>query len=102
MKETQKKAKTKLLTQAQCWAVAKCVKKYNKQQNKSKWKQKYLDYRLTVDSKVKDFKDFNFRLSDDFRTEHTTFADVMGHRTALPSNNRIRFNGNITRDNMME
>ncbi|GFN80425.1 protein flp [Plakobranchus ocellatus] len=57
---------------------------------------------LTVDSKVQELLGEKFKMMDEFRTKETTFADLMGHRMAIPSNNRIRFDSNLTRESLLE
>ncbi|KAK3762316.1 hypothetical protein RRG08_006060 [Elysia crispata] len=55
---------------------------------------------LTVDSKVQELLGDKFQMMDEFRTKDATFADVMGHRMAIPANNGIRFDSNLTRESL--
>ncbi|GFR72024.1 penicillin-binding protein 4 [Elysia marginata] len=57
---------------------------------------------LTVDSRVQELLGDKFQLMDEFRSKEATFADLMAHRMAIPSHNRLRFDSNLTRESIIE
>ncbi|KAK6179308.1 hypothetical protein SNE40_011698 [Patella caerulea] len=44
----------------------------------------------------------NFKFADDLRTEYTTLEDLLSHRTGIPPNNFIRYDNNLTRNNLIK
>lgn len=56
----------------------------------------------SVDDKVSSLLGEKFQMPDDVRRGHATFADLMAHRMAIPPNNKLRFDSNLTRENLLE
>ncbi|XP_059148723.1 protein flp-like [Physella acuta] len=57
---------------------------------------------ITLASPVRLLLGKKFMMPDEFRTKETTFEDLLSHKTAVPDYNRLRFNDNFTRQNLLE
>ncbi|XP_070206335.1 uncharacterized protein [Littorina saxatilis] len=60
------------------------------------------DGRYNLSTKVRDILGPDFRYGDDMRTKEATVEDLLSHKMAIPANNRLRFNNNLTRANLKE
>ncbi|KAL8566271.1 hypothetical protein ACOMHN_056843 [Nucella lapillus] len=60
------------------------------------------DGRFNLSTKVREIMGDDFELGDHVRTKESTVEDVLSHKMAIPSNNRLRFNNNITRANLKD
>ncbi|XP_050400127.2 uncharacterized protein LOC126817312 [Patella vulgata] len=56
----------------------------------------------TLQTTVKEILGPNFKFADDLRTEYTTVEDLLSHRTGTPPNNFIRYDNNLTRNNLIK
>jgi hypothetical protein len=66
------------------------------------FKDETFSFRYSLSTKVKDILGPDFKFADKLRTEEATVEDLLAHKMAIPANNRLRFNDNITRDNIQE
>ena len=61
-----------------------------------------MQHRYNLSTKVRDIVGEDFRFADEVRTREATVEDLLSHKMAIPANNRLRFNNNLTRANLKE
>lgn len=55
---------------------------------------------LTLGTKVKDVLNDDSIFKDYLRAKYTTIEDLLAHRVGIPSNNNIRLDDQLTRENL--
>ncbi|XP_076465443.1 uncharacterized protein LOC143297148 [Babylonia areolata] len=60
------------------------------------------DGRYNLSTKVREVLGEDLQFVDDVRTKEATVEDLLSHKVAIPSDNRLRFNNNVTRANLKD
>lgn len=58
--------------------------------------------RFNLNTRVADIFDNDDLFSDSLRSKYATLEDLLGHRLGLPSNNKIRYDTTLTRENLIQ